>query len=98
LSVTGDLSVDLPWWGLSTGLTSLLTWKTYIHQTTFARLVPGEEADNASVVHLDFTRNIASNLSGMLRFGWTRAETDIGNSYYSRFGTSLLFNFRPAGQ
>jgi hypothetical protein len=90
--------VDLPWWGLSTGLTSLLTWKTYVHQTTFARLVPGEEADNASVVHLDFTRNVASNLSGMLRFGWTRAETDIGNSYYSRFGTSLLFNFRPAGQ
>jgi hypothetical protein len=98
LSVSGDFSVDLPWWGLSTGLTSLLTWKTYVHQTTFARLVPGEEADNASVVHLDFTRNMASNLSGMLRFGWTRAETDIGNSYYSRFGTSLLFNFRPAGQ
>ena len=98
LSVTGDVYVELPWWSLSTGLTSLLTWKAYVHQTQFARLVPGEEADNASVVHLDLIRPLASNLNGTLRFGWTRAETDIGNSYYNRVGTSLLFNFRPAGQ
>jgi hypothetical protein len=98
LSVTGDAYVELPWWSLSTGLTSLLTWKAYVHQTQFARLVPGEEADNASVVHLDLIRPLASNLNATLRFGWTRAETDIGNSYYNRVGTSLLFNFRPAGQ
>ena len=88
----------LPWWGLSTKLVSLLTWKTYVHETPFARLVPGEEADNASVVHLDLGRQMAPNLTATLRFGWTRAEADIGNSYYRRFGTSLLFDFRPVAR
>jgi hypothetical protein len=96
LSVTGNVYTVLPWGGLSARAVSLLTWKTYVHETSFARLVPGEEADNASVVHLDLIRPIASNLDATLRFGWTRAETDIGNSYYRRFGTSVLFNFRPA--
>lgn len=97
LSVTGELSTLLPWWELSTNLFALLTWKTYVHQTSFARLVPGEEADNASVVYVDLVRPLASNLDGVLRFGWTRAETDIGSSYYRRFGTTFLMNFRPVG-
>jgi hypothetical protein len=40
-------------------------------------------------------RPLFVNLDGVLRFGWTRAETDIGNSYYRRFGVSMLMNFRP---
>jgi hypothetical protein len=96
LSVTGNLYTALPWAGISANAVSLLTWKTYVHQTSFARLVPGEEADNASVVYLDLIRRIATNLDATLRFGWTRAETDIGNAYYRRFGVSALFNFRPA--
>ena len=98
LSVTGDLFTQLPWWGLSTKVVSLLTWKAYVHETPFARLVPGEEADNGSVVHLDLIRDMAPNLTATLRFGWTRAEADIGNSYYRRFGTSLLFDFRPVAR
>jgi hypothetical protein len=98
LSVTGDLFTQLPWWGLSTKLVSLIAWKTYVHETPYARLVPGEEADNGSVVHLDLIRDMAPNLTATLRFGWTRAEADIGNSYYRRFGTSLLFAFRPVAR
>lgn len=96
LSLTSDLYyAGLPIWDLDLRAQSLLTWKTYLHQTQFARLVPGEEADNASVVHVDFIRTLAPNLDGVFRFGWTRAETDIGDAYYQRFGTSVLFNFRP---
>lgn len=97
LSLTGSAFTVLPWWDVSVALNTLVTWKTYLLETSFLRLVPGEEADNASVVHLDLSRPLASNLNGTLRFGWTRAETDIGDSYYRRFGTSLLFNFRPGG-
>jgi hypothetical protein len=57
--------------------------------------VPGEEADNASVVYLSLTRPLAVDLDGALRVGWTRAETDIGESYFRRFGASFLLHFRP---
>lgn len=97
LTVTGELGSGLPWWDLAASPYSTLTWKSYAHEIDFARLVPGEEADNASVVYLHLIRPLASNLDGVLRFGWTRAETDIGDSYYSRFGTTFLLNFRPAG-
>ena len=60
-----------------------------------ARLVPGEEADNASVAYITLARPLAPNLDGRLRFGWTRAETDIGDSYYERYGVTFLFDFRP---
>jgi len=95
LSVRAELVTRLPLWDLSTNVLALLTWKTYVHETSFARLVPGEEADNASVIYVDLIRGLAPNLDGVLRFGWTRAETDIGNSYYRRFGTTVLMNFRP---
>jgi len=97
LSVRGELTTALPFWDLTASAFSLLTWKSYVHQTEFARLVPGEEADNASVLYLDLVRPLAANLDGVLRFGWTRAETDIGDSYYRRFGATFLMNFRPAG-
>lgn len=96
VSVNGEFSMVLPWWDLSTNLYSLVTLKSYVHETEFARLVPGEEADNASLIYLDLARPLAINLEGVLRFGWTRAETDIGRSYYSRFGTTFLLNFRPS--
>jgi hypothetical protein len=35
------------------------------------------------------------NLDGAIRFGWTRAETDIGDSYFQRFGATFLFRYRP---
>jgi hypothetical protein len=97
LSVTADLFTPLPWWDLKANASALLTWKEYAQDTPFARLVPGEEADNTSIVYLGLVRSLAVNLNSELRFTWARAETDIGNSYFNRFGSTLLFNFRPGG-
>jgi hypothetical protein len=97
LSLTGDFFTPLPWWGLNASASALLTWKSYVQDIPFARLVPGEEADNTSIVYVELIRGLAENLNAQLRFAWARAETDIGNSYYNRFGTTLLFNFRPGG-
>lgn len=95
VSLRTNLTVPLPWWELSTSLFGVLTGKSYIHETPFTRLVPGEEADNASVLYLDVVRPMAPDLDGRLRFGWTRAETEIGESYYSRFGVTFQVNYRP---
>lgn len=95
VSVRGSFTAALPWWEMGLNVFGLLTGKTYVHESPFVRLVPGEEANNASVAYLELNRPLAPNLTTALRFGWTRAETDVGESYYSRFGTSLLFNFRP---
>jgi hypothetical protein len=72
-----------------------LTTKSYLTESEDAILVPGEEADNASVVYIEASRPIFLNLDGAFRLGWTRAETDIGTSYYERFGASVLFRYRP---
>ncbi len=72
-----------------------LTTKSYLTETKDVLLVPGEEADNASVVYLEAIRPLFLNLDGAVRFGWTRAEAEAGNEYYERFGASLLFRYRP---
>lgn len=95
VSLTADFLMPLPFWGLGMRAYGVLTGKSYVQDTEFARLVPGEEADNASIVYLDLTRQLADNLDTTLRLGWTRAETDIGDSYYERYGATLLFNYRP---
>lgn len=95
-SVEGGLAAPLPW-RMSLNLRAVITAKSYVQETDFARLVPGEEADNASLAYLQLTRPLAENLDGAIRFGWTRAETDIGRAYYRRFGTSIHFNYRPVG-
>jgi len=81
----------------SLNLYSVFTFKSYVHDITFDRLVPGEEADNASVAYLQIGHALASNLDGAVRFAWTRAETDFGSAYYRRFGGSIQFNYRPLG-
>ena len=94
LSVSAALTAPLPG-QLTLSVLALLTTKGYVNETDFARLVPGEEADNASIAYAELLRSILSNLEGGVRLGWTRAETDIGNAYYQRFGLSFLFNYRP---
>ena len=89
------VGVPLPWWGLGVNLYGVVTGKTYISLTPFARLVPGEEADNASIVYLDVNREVAPNLDASVRFGFTRGETDIGDAYYQRYGMSFFLNYRP---
>ena len=94
LGLSAALTAPLPG-KLTLSVLALLTTKSYVHETDFARLVPGEEADNASIAYAELMRSIRSNLDGGLRLGWTRAETDIGNAYYQRVGFSFLFNYRP---
>ncbi len=94
-TVTAQLAAPLPWWGLRTNLYGVLTGKSYVYTTPFARLVPGEEADNASVLYLNLSRSIADNLDASVRVGWTKAETDIGQSYFRRSGVSFLLSYRP---
>jgi hypothetical protein len=88
-------AAPLPVLDLTASLYSVITGKTYVFSTPFARLVPGEEADNASVVYLELARPLAPNLDAALRAGWTRAETEIGESYYERRGLTFLLRFRP---
>lgn len=76
-------------------LLAVLTGKSYLSELEYARLVPGEEADNASVVYLDVNRPLTYDLDAALRLGWTRAETDIGDAYFQRFGIGFLLNYRP---
>lgn len=95
VAVNIQYATPLPWWELSASLIGVLTGKSYVEETEFARLVPGEEADDATVLFLDIGRPVATNLDATLRLGWTRAETDIGDSFYERLGVSLLFNYRP---
>ncbi len=82
-------------WDMSLNVRAVITGKSYVQETEFARLVPGEEADNASLAYLQVTRPITLNLDGAVRFGWTHAETDIGRAYYRRLGGSVQFNYRP---
>lgn len=92
--IRGNLAAPLPY-DFSATLYASITGKRYKHDVEFARLVPGEEADNASVVYGALNRPIAPTLDGQVRFGWTRAEIDIGGSFYQRYGVSVLINFRP---
>jgi hypothetical protein len=94
LSFQALFNAPLPW-EMSLHLRTVITGKSYVQESDFARLVPGEEADNASIAYLQLTRPLAANLDGAVRFGWTRAETDIGDAYYQRFGSSVQFNYRP---
>lgn len=72
-----------------------LTAKQYLHDTSFARLLPGDEANSASLAYVSLTRSLAFNLDGTVRTGWSQAETEIGGAYYQRFGGSVLLHFRP---
>lgn len=82
-------------WDLGLSFFANLTEKWYKSRTSFARLVPGEEADNASVIYLELARPLMVNLDGAVRFGWNRAETDIGNAYFERYGATVLLRYRP---
>ena len=72
------ISVPMPR-EFSLSFSAELTGKQYLTETEDALLVPGEEADNASVVYLEASRPLFMNLDGAVRFGWTRAENYIGD-------------------
>jgi len=94
LTVRALFSASLPQ-QLSFSAYGALTAKQYVHPSEFARLLPGEEGNNASLAYLSLSRSIARNLDGTFRVGWAHAETEIGDAYFQRFGGSLLLHFRP---
>jgi len=94
VSLRGVLAVPM-FWELNANLFGVVTGKRYLADSEFARLVPGEEADNASVVYLSLLRPVAPNLDASVRLGWTRAETDLGDSYYRRYGLGVFLHYRP---
>lgn len=94
LSLRTLVSVPLPF-DVGATVLGVLTTKSYVSQSEFKVLVPGEEADNASVLYLDLARALGPGIDGSLRLGWTRAEADVGNAYFQRFGVSMLMRYRP---
>ena len=96
VSARAVLTAPLPH-EMSLNVYALLTAKSYVHEARFPFVVPGEEADNASIAYLQVSRPVAVNLDAAFRLGWTRAETYFGSAYYQRVGASLQFNYRPRG-
>ncbi len=94
VTVRGLLTTSLPQ-QLSLSVYGAVTAKQYLHATEFARLLPGEEANSASLAYVALTRPLAANLDGTFRVGWTRAETEIGDAYFQRFGGTFLLHYRP---
>ena len=95
ITLSGLVSASLPR-DIAFSAYVALTAKQYLHDTSFARLLPGDEANSASLAYVSLTRSLAFNLDGTVRAGWSRAETEIGDAYYQRFGGSVLLHFRPA--
>jgi hypothetical protein len=91
-----QVTYPLPW-SIIADAVVVVTDKSYLFETEFVRLVPGEEADNASQAYLTLSRPLAINLDAALQLGWTRAETDVGEQYYERYGMTVLFRYRPNG-
>jgi len=71
------------------------TARRYAEASPFARLLPGEEANSASLAYLSLSRAVAPSTDGAVRLGWTRAETEIGGEFFQRFGVTVLVNYRP---
>jgi len=68
LSMSAALTAPLPG-QLTLSVLALLTTKSYVNDTDFARLVPGEEADNALIAYAELVHSIRSNLDGGVRLG-----------------------------
>ena len=96
LALRAQITYPLPWSIIADAFV-VATGKSYLFETEFVRLVPGEEADNASQAYLTLSRPVAANLDAALQLGWTRAETDVGDQYYERYGVTVLFRYRPNG-
>ncbi len=94
VSLNASVSTPLPA-DMSLNVRAVLTAKDYLTETEFARLIPGEEADNASTVYVEVSRFLSNTVSAAVRAGWTRAETDIGDAYFVRYGTTVFLRYRP---
>jgi hypothetical protein len=94
VTLDGQVSAVIPGSAVATAYL-VLTAKQYRESIPFARLLPGEEANSASTAFVSLSRELARNLDGALRVGWTRAEAETGDDYFQRMGVSLLLTYRP---
>ena len=94
VSVNTEVSTPLPA-DMRLHIIAVLTAKDYLTETEFIRLIPGEEADNASRVYVGVSRRLTDTVDGLFRVGWTRAETEIGDAYFERYSGSLFLRYRP---
>lgn len=93
-SFRGLFASTLPW-DIQFNAYAQITDKNYLKPGDFVLLVPGEEADNASVIFVQGTRALNPQLDGSLRIGWTRAESNIADEYFERFGATFILTYRP---
>ncbi|TVP43442.1 MAG: hypothetical protein EA350_13665 [Gemmatimonadales bacterium] len=96
VTLDGQLSAVLPGSSVATAYV-VITAKRYRESIPFARLLPGEEANSASTAYVSLSRQMARNLDGAFRVGWTRAEAETGDDYFQRLGLSFLLTYRPGG-
>lgn len=94
VSVNAAVSTLLPA-DMRFNVTAVLTEKDYLTETEFIRLIPGEEADNASRVFVGVSKYLTDAVNAVLQVGWTRAETEIGDAYFERYSGRLLVRYRP---
>ena len=74
-------------------LRGLWNVKRYIHPQE--ALVPGEEADNATIVNAEITRFLGEGVRAGIGGGWTRAETNFSGDYYQRLSVSFSLTVNP---
>lgn len=72
-----------------------LSVKSYTHEGRYQYLVPGEEADNATIVHAKLNRVLGPRVGSEFGFFWRNVETNISGAYYRAFGTTFTMNIRP---
>lgn len=75
-------------------LTGTLARKRYIKPAQHA-LVPGEEADNATILYAELTRELAPRVDGAFRIGWGKVETNFTGAFYTRFRGGFSLRVRP---
>lgn len=74
-------------------LQGLWAVKRYINQQDF--LIPGEEADNATIIFAQVTRFLRDGVRAGIGGGWTRAETNFSGAYYQRLSVSFSLTVNP---
>ncbi len=94
VSMDAEVSTPLPA-DMRLNVTAVLTAKDYLTETEFIRLIPGEEADNASRVFVGVSKYLTDAINALLQVGWTRAETEIGDAYFERYSGRFLVHYRP---
>ena len=94
----GRLHVQAVWFLGDTDLSLVgtLARKRYIDPGQDA-LVPGEEADNASIFYAEVTRSLGLHVDGAFRLGWRKVETNFSGAFYTRFGGGFSLRVRPWG-